>query len=70
VITKHNTKTGEAKIVRKCSYPLTGKSVVSRIYTNLAIIDVVDAKLFIKEMAPGVTFKYLQEKTEAGLFEY
>jgi len=67
VITKHNTKTGESKIVNKCSYPLTGKGVVSRIYTNLAIIDVKAGKLFVKEMAPGVTFDYLQEKTEARL---
>jgi len=67
VITKHNTKTGESKIVNKCSYPLTGKGVVSRIYTNLAIIDVKAEKLYVKEMAPGVTFDYLQEKTEARL---
>ncbi len=69
VITKHNTKSGEAKIVKKCSYPLTGKGVVSRIYTDLAIIDVKEGKLFVKELAPGVTFDYLQEKTEARLYE-
>jgi 3-oxoadipate CoA-transferase beta subunit len=69
VITKHNTKSGEAKIVKKCSYPLTGKGVVDRIYTDLAIIDVKEGKLFVKELAPGVTFDYLQEKTEARLYE-
>ncbi len=69
VITKHNTKSGGSKIVEKCSYPLTGKGVVSRIYTNLAIIDVVDGKLFVKEMAPGVDFGYLQERTEARLHQ-
>ncbi len=69
VITQHNTKSGESKIVKKCTYPLTGKNVVSRIYTNLAIIDVVDGKLFVKEMAPGITFDYLQEKTEAKLYQ-
>ncbi|MEE4259719.1 MAG: 3-oxoacid CoA-transferase subunit B [Bacteroidales bacterium] len=69
VITKHNTKSSEAKIVKKCSYPLTGKGVVSRIYTDLAIIDVKEGKLFVKELAPGVTFDYLQEKTEARLYE-
>jgi 3-oxoadipate CoA-transferase beta subunit len=69
VITKHNTKSGEAKIGKKCSYPLTGKGVVSRIYTDLAIIDVKEGKLFVKELAPGVTFDYLQEKTEARLYE-
>jgi 3-oxoadipate CoA-transferase beta subunit len=70
VITKHNTKTGAPKIVNECSYPLTGKGVVSRIYTNLAIIDVAEGKLFVKELAPGVTFDYLQERTEAKLHLY
>lgn len=69
VITQHNTKSGESKIVKKCSYPLTGKNVVTRIYTNLAIIDVVEGKLVVKEMAPGVNFGYLQEKTEATLYQ-
>jgi len=69
VITQHSTKSGEPKIVKKCSYPLTGKRVVSRIYTNLSILDVVEGKLFVKEMAPGVNFDYLQGKTEARLFQ-
>ena len=69
VISQHNTKTGEAKIVKKCTYPLTGKGVVTRIYTNLAIIDVKPYGLFIRELAPGVTFEILQEKTEAKLYK-
>lgn len=67
VITQHTTKSGESKIVRKCSYPLTGKGVVSRIYTNLAILDVTGNGLSVREMAPGVTFEYLQQLTEAKL---
>ncbi len=67
VITQHCTKAGEPKIVKQCSYPLTGKNVVTRIYTNLAIIDVIEKKLFVKELAPGITFDYLQSKTEAKL---
>jgi len=70
VITQHNTKTGESKIVKKCTYPLTGKRVVNRIYTNLAIIDVNENKLFVKEMAEGVTFEYLQSLTGAELHKY
>jgi 3-oxoadipate CoA-transferase beta subunit len=70
VITKHLTKNGTSKIVKKCTYPLTGKNVVSRIYTDLAIIDVKDKKLFIREMAPGVNFEYLQQNTEAELNQY
>ena len=67
VITKHHTKNGESKIVEKCTYPLTGKNVVNRIYTDLAVIDVIDRKLFVRELAPGVTFEYLQKKTAAKL---
>lgn len=70
VITQHNTKTGESKIVKQCTYPLTGKNVVSRIYTNLAIIDVVNKQLFVKEMATGVSFDFLQKNTDAKLFTY
>ena len=70
VITKHTTKTGVPKIVKKCSYPITGKNVVSRIYTNLAILDVVDKKLFVRKLAPGVNFRYVQEHTEACLNRY
>ncbi len=70
VITKHCTKTGEPKIVKQCTYPLTGKNVVGRIYTDLAVIDVVEKKLFVKELAPGVTFEYLQKNTDAELNQY
>jgi 3-oxoadipate CoA-transferase beta subunit len=67
VITQHNTKEGEAKILNQCSYPLTGKGVVETIYTDLAIIDVKQEGLFVREMAPNVNFEYLQERTEARL---
>ncbi|MDP3462174.1 MAG: 3-oxoacid CoA-transferase subunit B [Bacteroidales bacterium] len=69
VITQHNTKNGESKIVNKCTYPLTGKNVVSRIYTNLAVIDVTDKGLYVKEFAPGITFDYLQQNTDARLHQ-
>lgn len=68
VIMQHCTKTGEPKIVEKCTYPLTGKNVVRRVYTNYAIIDVTEKGLFVKELAPGVTFDYLQRNTGAKLF--
>lgn len=67
VITNHTTKEGKAKIVKNCTYPLTGKAVVNRIYTDLAIIDVSDKGLFVKELAPGISFDYLQEHTGAKL---
>lgn len=67
VITKHTTKNGEPKIVKDCTYPLTGKKVVSRIYTDLAIIDITGGKLVVRELAPGVSFEELQSQTAAML---
>ena len=68
VITKHTTKTGEPKIVKHCTYPLTGKNVVSCIYTDLAVIDVIDKKLVVRKLAPGVSFEELQKQTGATLY--
>ncbi len=67
VITEHNTKDGKFKLVNQCAFPLTGKQVVNRIYTNLAIIDVKEKNLYVREMAPGVTFEALQKLTEPTL---
>ena len=69
VITDHNTKDGQFKLVNNCSFPLTGKGVVDRIYTNLAIIEITEEGLKVREMAPGITFDYLQEKTEPKLIQ-
>lgn len=65
VITKHTTKKGEPKIVSSCTYPLTGKRVVDRIYTNLAVVDVRPEGLVVIELAPGVEFDYVQQRTGA-----
>lgn len=67
VITEHTTKTGEPKIVSECTYPLTGRGVVDRIYTNLAVLDVTAGGLAVHELAPGVTFEALQAVTGAPL---
>ena len=64
---QHCTKKGETKIVEECSYPLTAPRCVDRIYTELAIIDVTDDGLVIRELAPGITFEYVQERTAAPL---
>ena len=67
IIMDHNTKTGEAKIVADCSYPLTAVQCVSRIFTDLAVIDVTPAGLAVREMAAGLTFDALQARTGAAL---
>lgn len=67
VITRHCTKSGEPKLVEACSYPLTGPGVVSRIYTDLAVIDVTPAGFAVVELAPGVDFDYVQQRTGCRL---
>ena len=67
VISQHTTKTGIAKLVKDCSYPLTGKAVVSRIFTDLAIIDVTEDGFKVRQLAPGVDFSEVAEKTDATL---
>lgn len=67
VITQHCTKTGEPKLVQSCSYPLTGQAVVSRIYTDLAVIDVTPEGFEVVELAPGISFDYVQERTGCKL---
>lgn len=67
VMMDQQTKTGESKLVEACSYPLTGVACVSRIYTDLAVIDVTLDGLRVREMAPGLTLADLQAVTAAPL---
>jgi 3-oxoadipate CoA-transferase, beta subunit len=67
VIMDHTTKSGEAKLVTKCSYPLTAQACVKRVYTNLATLDVTDIGFVVRAMAPGLTLDNLQARTEAKL---
>lgn len=69
IITQHCTKNGEPKLVPSCSYPLTGRGVVSRIYTDLAVIDVTAQGFQLVELAPGVDFNYVQQRTACQLLE-
>ncbi|TFJ95191.1 dihydrofolate reductase [Platysternon megacephalum] len=63
VLMEHVAKNGAHKILDECSLPLTGKRVVERIITDLAVIDVTDRGLVVRELAPGVTQEQLQEAT-------
>jgi 3-oxoadipate CoA-transferase, beta subunit len=67
VISQHTTKNGTPKLVRSCSYPLTGQGVVSRIYTDLAVIAVTPPGFQVVKIAPGVSFDELCEKSGAHL---
>jgi 3-oxoacid CoA-transferase subunit B len=67
VIMDHTAKGGAPKILRVCDLPLTGKGVVHRIITDLAVIDVSPQGLVLREVAPGVSARDIQELTEPTL---
>lgn len=67
IITQHCTKDGEFKLLKACTYPLTGPAVVSRIYTDLAVIDVTSEGFELVELAPGINVDYVQQRTDAEL---
>jgi 3-oxoadipate CoA-transferase beta subunit len=67
VMMEHTTKKGESKIVPQCTYPLTGIGCVSRIYTELAVIDVTPEGLRLREKVEGVSFEELQALTAVPL---
>lgn len=67
VITQHTTKSGEPKLVRSCTYPLTGPGVVDRVYSDLGVIDIGPGGFHVKELAPGVDADYIRARTAGDL---
>lgn len=67
VMMEHQTKQGESKIVEKCTYPLTGIGCVTRIYTDLAVLDVTPEGLRVRDMVEGLTFDELEALTGVKL---
>jgi len=67
VIMDHANKKGDSKVLKECTLPLTGKSVVDRIITNLGVLDVSTGGLKIVELAEGVSEDELRAATEATI---
>jgi len=67
VLTSHVTNKGEPKLVKQCTYPLTGLGVVSKIFTDLAVVHVENDRFVLKEMIEGMDLERLQSMTEAEL---
>jgi len=66
---EHTTRDGEARLVRECSLPLTGREVVDTIITDLGVFDVEPMGLRVRELAPGVTRDQVQRATLAALLD-
>ncbi|HEX3861512.1 MAG TPA: 3-oxoacid CoA-transferase subunit B [Stellaceae bacterium] len=69
VLLEHTTRKGEPRLRKLCEYPLTASRVVKRIYTDLAVIDVTDAGLIVREIVEDIDFAALQQRTEATLHQ-
>lgn len=67
ILMEHNAKGGASKLVKQCTLPLTGLGVVSRIYTDLAVLEVTPQGLKVIAMNDGLSFDELQSQTEAQL---
>ena len=67
VMMEHQTRDGASKIVAQCSYPLTGVACVSRIYTDLAVLDVTPDGLAVREIVAGLSFEELERLTGVPL---
>lgn len=67
VVMDHTNKHGESKVLKECTLPLTGKSVVNRIITNLGVLDVVEGGLKIIELADGISEQAMRDATDATI---
>jgi 3-oxoadipate CoA-transferase, beta subunit len=67
VLMEHTTKAGASRLVHRCTYPLTAPSAVTRVYTNLAVLDVMGDTFAVRDMVPGLTLAALQDVTGGPL---
>ena len=69
VTMEHTTRDGQARLLERCGYPLTAAGCVSRVYTNLAVLEVTPAGFVVTDMVPGLSFEELQARTGAALHQ-
>ncbi|MFF1412981.1 CoA transferase subunit B [Streptomyces sp. NPDC058289] len=67
VLMEHTAKDGTPKLVERCSLPLTGRGVVHRVITDLAVLDVTPEGFLLRELAPGVSLDEVRRATDAEL---
>lgn len=67
VVTEHVARDGTPKLLEHCSYPLTGRGVVSRIFTNLGVVDVTEQGFLLREIAPDIDLDMVTAATGAPL---
>lgn len=68
VVMDHISKNGEPKILKQCTFPLTGKHVVNRVITDLGIFDIRDNKVYATQIANGASIDEIRAKTEAEVY--
>ena len=67
IVMEHTTRSGEPRLLKRCTYPLTAARCVKRVYTELAVIDVTERGFVVADMVPGLSFDELQARTDARL---
>ena len=69
VVMEHTTKSGEKRILKRCTYPLTAPACVKRVYTDLAVLDVTERGLVVIDTVSSMSFDELQARTDAELHQ-
>lgn len=67
IMMDHFTKDGQPKLMKSCTYPQTGFGVVKTIFTDLAVIDIINETFVVRELAPSITAEQLKSSTDASL---